>query len=394
MNMPILRLKKHEARRLRQGHIWIFSNEVDVAQTPLKQFAPGEQVLVQDYDGKVIGIAYVNPNSLICGRLISTDSRCCLDQNLLIERISRALRLRDRIFAKPFYRLVYGESDGLPGLVIDRYDDVLVAQITTAGMERVKAEIAAALTAILKPRAVLLRNDSSMRALEGLPQVIEPLIGEPPAEIMLEENGVRFATSILTGQKTGWFYDHRLNRARLQPYVKGKRVLDVFSYIGGWGIQAAVSGAQHVTCIDSSKAALAQMQHNAELNKVAASVTTMAGDAFEQLSALRQAQEYFDVVIVDPPAFIKRRKDLKEGTNAYRRINELAMRLIQPEGILVAASCSLHLPRETLVAIVHQAAQRLGRGAQLLEQGHQGPDHPVHPAIAETDYIKSLTVRL
>jgi len=394
MNMPILRLKKHEDRRIRQGHPWIFSNEVDVAQTPLKQFEPGEQVIVQGCDTKPLGVAYVNPNSLICGRLFSQDISQRLEVTLLKTRIQCALRLRESIFAAPFYRLVYGESDGLPGLVIDRYNDVLVAQITTAGMEKVKPELAAALEEVLQPRAVLLRNDGGMRVLEGLPQSVEPLIGKPPAEVMLEENGVRFTTSIWEGQKTGWFYDHRLNRARLQPYVHGKRVLDVFSYIGGWGVQAAVFGATEVVCIDSSQTALQRVQQNAELNGVASKVQTLVGDAFEQLAGLRQAQQQFEVVIVDPPAFIKRRKDIKEGSNAYRRINELAMRLLKPEGTLISASCSLHLQRDALVEMIQQASQRIGRNAQILEQGHQGPDHPVHPAIAETNYIKSLVVRV
>jgi 23S rRNA (cytosine1962-C5)-methyltransferase len=195
---------------------------------------------------------------------------------------------------------------------------------------------------------------------------------------------------MIGGQKTGWFYDHRMARARLQTLVQGKRVLDVFSYLGGWGIQAAVAGAEAVTCVDASESALDGVERNAELNGVSEKMTLMQGNAFDVLNALRTEGARFDVVIVDPPAFVKRKKDLKQGAEGYRRINEIAMRLLEQDGVLVSASCSHHMSRDQLLAQVQSAARHIDRQIQLFDQGHQGPDHPVHPAIAETEYLKAL----
>lgn len=393
MEVARLILNKNEERRLRQGHVWVFSNEVDVARTPLTAFTPGQPVQVQAHDGKLLGSAYVNPHSLICARLVSRDPAQSLDRSLLVHRLNIALSLRQRMFQRPFYRLVYGEGDGLPGLVVDRFDDVLAVQINTAGMELLKAEVVAALEKVVKPRAILLRNDSPARALEGLDSYVESALGEVPEVVTVEENGARFAAPLLTGQKTGWYYDHRDNRARMQRYVRGARVLDVFSYIGAWGMAAAVAGAEQVTCIDASASALDQVQRNAALNDAAQRVETIEGDAFEALKALRAERAQFDVVIVDPPAFIKRKKDAKEGIQAYRRLNQAALQLLGKDGILVSASCSYHLQRDVFLDLLHQSARHLDRQLQILEQGHQGPDHPVHPAIAETDYIKCFIGR-
>lgn len=388
-----LRLKKNAERRLLGGHLWIYSNEVAVAQTPLHAFTPGQQAVIEAHNGKPVGCGYVNPHSLICARLISRNPAETLDKKLLSERLTRALQLRQRFFPQPFYRLVFGDSDYLPGLIVDRYNDVLVVQITTAGMEAVKEELKAALLEVLQPQAILLRNDSGIRELEGLPRYVEPLFGEPPQQVAIEENNARFLAPIWQGQKTGWFYDHRFNRARLRDYVAGKRVLDVFSYCGAWGVQAARFGASEVTCIDSSAQALVWLTENAELNKVSNKVKTINDDAFVALTQLHAAKEQFDVIILDPPAFIKRRKDLTEGVNAYHRLNQLALRLLSPDGILISASCSLHLQHDDLLNILRAAASRNNRELQILEQGHQALDHPLHPAIAETNYLKAFFCR-
>ncbi len=393
MQLPPLRLKKNEDRRLRAGHLWVFSNEVDTRLTPLANFAAGDAVEVTDSRGKVIGSAYVNPNALICARLISRRAQRILDRPLLMARLQRALALRTRLFEKPYYRLVYGEGDALPGLVVDRYGDVLVAQINTAGMERVKDDVVNTLVELLQPRALLLRNDSSMRALEGLERTIEQAYGVAPERVMLEEDGARFEAPLLTGQKTGWFYDHRLNRARLQHYARGKRVLDVFSYLGAFGIQAALSGAREVLCVDSSEQALEFVRRNAALNGVTERVATLHSDAFEALKNLHAQGERYDIVILDPPAFIKRKKDMAAGAAAYQRINQLALQLLVDDGLLLSASCSFHLARAELRDILRRSAEAHGHQLQILEQGHQGPDHPVHPAIPETDYLKVFLAR-
>ena len=385
-------LNPNAERRLRAGHVWIYSNEIDTGRSPLKQFESGQQVTVHNANGKPLGIAYINPHTLICARLFSRDH--ALDKSLLVHRLNIALALRDRMFPGPYYRLVYGDSDALPGLVIDRFGDHVVVQINTAGMERVRADIVAALQQVLKPKGILLKNDSRVRASEDLPEYVEVAAGEVPRQVELVENGCRFLAPLYDGQKTGWFYDHRNARARLPAYAKGRRVLDVFSYIGGWGIQAAVGGASEVTLLDSSASALQLGLQNAALNGVEERVRTLEGSAFDVLKELHEQGERFDTIVLDPPAFIPRRKDIKAGEAAYRRINELAIRLLNRDGFLVSASCSLHLTRESLIDILRASSRHLDRQLQILEQHGQGADHPVHPAIAETDYLKSVFCRV
>ena len=394
MQLAPLRLKKNEDRRLRAGHVWVFSNEVDIIATPLTAFEAGQPVRIEDAGGKAIGTGYVNPRTLICARLVSRDPAMMLDQSLLVHRLNIALSLRVRLFDQPYYRLVFGDADGLPGLVVDRYGDVVVVQITTAGMERLKAEIVAALEKVIRPRAILLRNDSASREIEGLPIYVETALGDVPDKVLLEENGVRFEAPLIEGQKTGWFYDHRMNRARLRHYVKDKRVLDMFCYLGAWGLQAADAGARQVECVDTSAKAVEWTRANAELNGVADRVSVIEADAFDALKDLRARREHFDVVILDPPAFIKRRKDIKEGARAYQRLNQMAMQVLAKDGILVSASCSFHLKRAELQEILLQTSRHVDRYIQIIEQGHQGPDHPVHPAIPETSYLKAIFARL
>lgn len=394
MSLPSLRLKANAERRLRAGHLWVYSNEVDVLATPLTAFQAGDQAILEAAGGKPLGIVALSPNNLICARLISRDLKHPLDKSLLVHRINVALSLRERLFDAPCYRLVYGDSDLLPGLVVDRFGDHLVVQLASAAMERHKDAVVEALVQVLKPAGILFKNDSSARDAEGLERYVETAFGVMPEWVALEENGVKFEAPVQGGQKTGWFYDHRLNRARLAPYVKGRRVLDLFSYVGGWGVQAAAFGATEVMCVDGSALALDGVERNAALNGVAEKMTCVEGDVFEALKELKAAEERFDVVIADPPAFIKRKKDLKNGEAAYRRLNEAAMRLLTKDGILVSASCSMHLPEDDLQNILLSSARHLDRHIQLLERGGQGPDHPVHPAIAETRYIKSLTCRI
>ena len=394
MSLPSLRLKVNADRRLRNGHLWIYSNEIDVAATPLQGFVAGDQAILESATGKPLAVVGMSPNNLICARVLSRDAKLPLDKSLLVHRLNVALSLRDRLFDKPFYRLVYGDSDLLPGLVVDRFGDILVVQLASPTMERHKDDVLAALVQVLKPTGVLFKNDSAARDAEGLNRYVETAFGTVPEWVALEENGVKFEAPVMEGQKTGWFYDHRMNRARLAPYVQGKRVLDLFSYIGGWGVQAGAFGASEVFCVDASSFALDGVERNAALNGFAEKVTCIEGDVFEALRELKAAEERFDVIVADPPAFIKRKKDLKNGEGAYRRLNEQAMRLLSKDGILVSASCSMHLPEEDLQNILLTSARHLDRNIQMLERGGQGPDHPVHPAIPETRYIKSITCRL
>lgn len=386
-----LRLNPNAERRLRVGHAWIFSNEVDTARTPLKPFAPGQLATVIDARGKPLGIAYVNPNSLIAARLLTRRSESAIDLAWIQRRLQAALEMRQALYESPHYRLVYGESDGLPGLVVDRFGDVLVVQVGTAGMDRLQPLVIEALQALLQPRGILLRNDGSARALEGLPSTVEA-IGEVPDAVEVIESGQSFLAPLRDGQKTGWFYDQRDNRDRLARYVRGRRVLDVFSYVGAWAGRSLAFGATSATCIDSSAQALDFAGQNA--SRAGQHLEVRRGDALEQLRQLRAEQRQFDLVVVDPPALIKRKKDFDAGLEHYAALNRAALQLLTPGGILVACSCSFHLAPEDLQRVLLREVRHARGRLQILEQGSQGPDHPVHPAIPETRYLKAFFCRL
>ena len=230
--------------------------------------------------------------------------------------------------------------------------------------------------------------------MEGLTSYVEAAIGEIPEEVDVYDMGVQYRVSVLQGQKTGWYYDQRMNRRYLGDMVKAARVLDVFSYVGAWGVKAAVAGASNVVCVDASAQALSFVTQNANLNKVEDKVSVLQGDAFDVMKGLRADKEKFDVVVVDPPAFIKRKKDYKNGLEAYTRLNQQAIQLLDKDGILVSGSCSHHLPRHDLQKLMLQSARHNDRNMQILHQGYQGPDHPIHPAIPETDYLKAIFARV
>jgi 23S rRNA (cytosine1962-C5)-methyltransferase len=389
--LPVLRLKRNEDRRLHAGHLWIFSNEVDTVQSPLTKFKAGELVRVLAHNDRALGLAYVNPKSLIAARLLETWK--IPDAAWLAARIRAALALRERLYPKPYYRLVYGESDGLPGLVIDRYGSACVVQIGTAGMELLKAPIQQALSQVLRCEAVLFKNDGSAREMEGLPSYIEIASGNFERPAVVWEDGLEFQAPLSEGQKTGWFFDQAANRRALVKYVrKGARVLDVFSYVGAWGVRAAHSGAREVICIDSSAAALELATANAERNSL--KVAARKGDAFEVLEELVKQGERFDLIVIDPPAFAKRKKDLPKALAAYKRLNQLALQATADDGILVSCSCSFHVSAEDLQDAIAKAARGAAKHLQILEMGGQGPDHPVHPAIPETRYLKAYFCRV
>ena len=389
----VLKLKRGEDRRIRAGHPWVFSNEIDNVATPLAKVPPGSAVRIHSDRDQFLGHAYVNPHALICARIVGREIGQPLDRSLIVHRLNVALALRERLSREPYYRLVFGESDGLPGLVLDRYGDIIVGQIATRGMEGLREDIEEVVRSVIAPRGMFWKNDSGARELEQLESVAKVAFGEVPDDVEVMEAGLRFAAPLAHGQKTGWFYDQTANRARLARYLwAGARVLDVCSYVGAWAVTALGHGAGSATCVDSSEAALAYVKRNAAANGM--EVGTLHADAFDALKQLHEQGERFDVVILDPPAFIKRKKDIPQGTAAYRKLNQLALNVIGRDGLLVSCSCSYHLSADDHIEAIQAAARHGARFAQILEAGGQSPDHPVHPAIPETRYLKACFCRI
>jgi 23S rRNA (cytosine1962-C5)-methyltransferase len=388
-----LKLRRGEDHRLRAGHLWIFSNEVDVQATPLVDFPVGAQVRVVNDRDQFLGYAYVNPHALICARLLSRAESSPIDHSLIVHRLRQALALRTRLYQEPYYRLVFGESDGLPGLVLDRFGDVLVGQIATAGMEAMRGELEAAIHELVAPKSLVWRNQGSARDLEQLPKEIRAGIGAIPERLTVREGGLSYSIGLANAQKTGWFYDQSANRAQLGRFMpRSARMLDACSYAGAWALTALRAGAREALCVDSSAAALASAQANAAANGLA--IQIREADVFDALDELHRAGERFDVIVLDPPAFIKRRKDLARGQAAYRKLNHLAMRLLQPDSLLVSCSCSYHLSNDDMVGLIQGAARQSSREVQIIATGGQSPDHPLHPAIAETRYLKAYFCRV
>ena len=389
----VLRLKRGEERRLASGHLWVFSNEVDTDSTPLGAFAAGALAELRSHRDAFLGYVCVNPHALICARILSRERERPVDEALLEARLRAALALRESEGRSPYYRWVFGESDLLPGLVLDRYGDVVVGQIATAGMQALQAPLGAAVRRVLSPASLYWKNDSGARDLEHLPKESLAAFGEVPGELTVQEGALRFVVPLAGAQKTGWFYDQTENRERLKRYVRsGARVLDVCSYAGGWAVAALSYGAGSALCVDSSQAALDCARANAARNGT--QVEVLCADAFDALKLLAERGERFDVVILDPPAFIKRKKDIPQGQAAYRKLNQLALALLSEHGLLVSCSCSYHLAPEELLGAIQAGARHSQRFVQILETGGQSPDHPIHPAIPETRYLKAFFCRV
>ena len=340
MSLPTLRLKSNADRRLRSGHLWIYSNEVDTKLSPLNAFKVGDQALIESASGKPLGIAVLSPQTLVCARLVSRDIEHRLDKSLLVHRLNIALSLRERLFSTPFYRLVHGEGDLLPGLEIDRFGDIVVVQITAACMEPHKDIILEALLQVCKPTGVLWRNDANTRDAEGLERYLEVAFGEVPEWVQLLENDLVYNAPLLQKKALGWHYDQRFNRLQAAVYCTDKRVLSVYSDVGSWAIPAALAGATEVLCADASAQALDALEQNAQLNDIGETLLCAEGDVLETLQALKSDEERFDVIIVDPPAFIKRKKDQKSGEAGYRKLYEHCIRLLSRDGILICSSRS------------------------------------------------------
>ena len=382
--MTRLTLRRGHDRRVRAGHPWVFSNEIAVLDGPA---TPGDPVEIVADDGQYLGGAYYNPHSLIAARILTRQRESIDTPELFLGLLQKALEYRRRACGDlDALRLVYGEGDGLPGLVVDRYGDVLCVQLLTAGMERRREPIVAALAELLAPRAIIGRNDSASRELEGLPRSVELLHGTTPGRVKVAINGLHFAVDVMAGQKTGLFLDQRENCRRLEGLVQGGEVLDLFCYAGAWSLHAARYGARSVTGVDVSAAATEQARENARLNGLDEHCRFVAADVFDFLREQRVRR--FDMVILDPPAFIKNRRHLDEGKKGYLTVNRRALEMVAAGGWLVTCSCSHHLDRPTFLALIAQAAYQARRSVRLVEMRGQAADHPISPVCPETDYLK------
>ncbi|HLY56062.1 MAG TPA: class I SAM-dependent rRNA methyltransferase [Stellaceae bacterium] len=390
---PVVTLARGRSKRAEQGHPWIYSNEVAL-DAAAKALAPGTLVTVAISEGRRLGVATFNPHTLISLRVLDRDPGRRIDAGFFAARLSRALEIRKRLYAEPFYRLVHAEADGLPGLVIDRYGDALVCQLNTAGMERLEPMLLEALDRVLSPELVVIRNDGAGRQLEGLPAETRTAKGTVPERTAVRENGAEFVTSLAASQKTGWFYDQRDNRAFVAGLAGGARVLDVYSYTGGFGVLAAKQGAAEAVLVDRSGGALALALEAARANGVGDRVQAREGDAFETLTALAEAKERFDVVVLDPPAFVRSKKDLGPGSRGYRKLVRLGAAATAKRGILFAASCSHNMPLDAFAEAVRLGLADADRTGRILRTGFAGPDHPVHPALPESAYLKAITLAL
>ncbi|WP_299358234.1 RSP_2647 family RNA methyltransferase [uncultured Paracoccus sp.] len=392
--LPTVRLRpKANARAIRHGFPWVFADEL-VTDRRTRALSPGSFALLEDGDRRPLGVVTVNPASKIIARLMDADPDASIDATWLANRLHRALALRERLFETPFYRLIHAEADGLPGTIIDRFGDAAVIQPNAAWAEAMIGDLANALVAVTGVTTVILNGSGRARGAEGLDDRTEILRGDLAAPIEVPMNGAIYLADLLSGQKTGLFYDQRPNHAFARRLARGARVLDVFSHVGGFGLAALAGGAEHATLVDGSAAALGLAQGGAQSMGLSDRVTTRQGDAFRQLEDLGAESAQFDLVICDPPAFAPAKSALEAGLRAYERIARLSAPLVAPGGYLVLCSCS---HAADLAAFRNASARgigRAGRRMQLIHTGFAGPDHPTLPQLAESGYLKALFFRL
>jgi 23S rRNA (cytosine1962-C5)-methyltransferase len=390
---PSIALLAGRHRRAEAGHPWIYSNEVAM-DAAAKALAPGSLVTLRRADGSPLGVAMFNPHTLLAARLLDRDTARPIGRRFLARRIGRALKLRERLFDEPYYRLVHAEADGLPGLVVDRFGAVLVVQSNAAGMARLEPVVLDALGELLSPEAIVLRNDSPARGLEGLASETRVARGSLDGPAPVHENGAVFRADLLAGQKTGWFFDQRDNRRFIANLARGARVLDLYCCTGGFAVQAARAGAAAVLGIDRSEPALVLAVEAAELNGVGGTCSVRRGEAFAEAGGLAAKDERFDIVIADPPAFAKSRKEVPAALRGYRKLARLAASVTAGGGLLFIASCSFHAGAAEFAEAVRRGLADAGRAGRILRVAGADADHPIHPALPETAYLKTLTLAL
>ncbi|MFV0245353.1 MAG: RSP_2647 family RNA methyltransferase [Qingshengfaniella sp.] len=390
----VVRLKpKADARRIRHGFPWAYGDDL-VLDRRTKALAPGTLAVLQDADRTPMGLVALTPGSRIAARWLDKDPEAEIDEAWFAARITRALALRARLFDAPFYRLIHAEADGLPGVVIDRFGDAAVIQPNAAWSDRLLEPLVAALRQVTGVSTVVKNGAGRARKLEGLDDRTEVLTGALEGPIEVPMNGAVYMADLIGGQKTGLFYDQRPNHAFAAGLARGGRVLDVFSHVGGFGLAALAGGAAHVMAVDGSAPALELAERGAQAMGVADRFGTMPGDAFTALTALGEGGMKFDMVVCDPPAFAPAKTALEQGLRAYERVARLGAGLVAPGGFLVLCSCSHAATPEKFRAACIRGIGKAGRAGQILHSGQAGPDHPQHPHLAESGYLKALFFRL
>ena len=390
---PFVALLPARHKRAEAGHPWIYANEVRM-DPAARALPPGTLVTLRRADDSALGTAMFNPHSLLAARLLDRDAGQPIGGRFLQRRLERALRLRERFFDEPYYRLVHAEADGLPGLVVDRYGAVLAVQSNAAGSARLEPLVLDALAALMKPRAIVLRNDSSARLQEGLIPEMRVALGTIDEPVLAREDGATFPVDPLAGQKTGWFFDQRDNRRFVAGLARDARILDLYCFTGGFAVQAARAGAAEVLGIDRSEPALALAVEAATTNEVAGACSFRRAEVFGEMARLAAAGERFDIVVADPPPFATSRKEVPAALRGYRKLARLAAALTARGGILFLASCSYNVGAAAFAEAVRRGIADAGRSGRILRDAGAGPDHPVHPWLPESAYLRTTTLAL
>lgn len=393
--LPNLELDPKLARRFMAGHPWIYANELEKSDLT-KSLTPGTLVTVSlQKQAKAIG--YFNRHSLIAFRALSRNPMTLINTDFFVQRLKQALLLREQMFSAPYYRLVHAEGDELPGLIIDRFNDVFIVQLNTLGMELLKPLLIEALQTLFQPKTIYFQNDTSFRKMEGIPEAASDFIGEPITTLQVVENDLAFYIDFLSSQKTGWFFDHRNNRKLISQFVAGKSVIDYFCYSGGFALQAANAGASKVIAVDRSETALNNAKDTLKhLEHITQSKTVefVCAETFKDMDHRITQQQRFDVVILDPPAFIKVKKDINVGLKGYEKLIAKGLQLLNPHGFLLMASCSHHAKLEDLKHCLSRALAKTERTGKIIHTLHAGPDHPLHPCLEESEYLKGFIVAI
>lgn len=390
MKEAVVILKKGEGRTIKAGGMWIFDNEIEKI---IGDFSNGDIVAIHDFDGYPMGKGFINLNSKIRIRLMSRDINCKIDNEFLRQRVKEAWEYRKKVVDTENCRIIFGEADFLPGLVVDKFSDILVVESLALGIDRMKEDILSILKELLKEdeitiRGIYERSDSKVRLNEGMER-IKGFIGEEfDTNVMIEENGIKFLVDIKEGQKTGFFLDQKYNRLAVKKLCRNARVLDCFTHTGSFALNAAAAGAKEVIGVDASSTGINQAERNAILNHMENKVSFWCRDVFELLPELEEKKEKFDVVILDPPAFTKSRNSIKNAVKGYREINLRAMKLIKNGGFLATCSCSHFMNYELFTETIHQAARNVHRRLRQVEFRTQAPDHPILWAADESYYLK------